>query len=147
LRLIHLYFGVFTAPAILFFAFTGILQTLSLHQSDKSGSYKVPAWIAELAQLHKKQTLQLPARRPQQPDSASGEGPAKPPKSSPIASTDSRPASNSVPMKVFFVVVGIALILSTFTGLVMSYKYAQQRTLLLLLLFAGIVVPVFLALL
>ena len=30
LRKMHLYLGVFTAPALLFFAFTGALQTFSL---------------------------------------------------------------------------------------------------------------------
>ena len=30
-RLTHLYLGVFIAPAIVFFAFTGALQTLSFH--------------------------------------------------------------------------------------------------------------------
>jgi len=48
-------------------------------------------------------------------------------------------------MKAFFVIVGVALILSTFTGLYMSYKYVQRRTLLAVLLLAGIVVPVVLA--
>jgi uncharacterized iron-regulated membrane protein len=43
-RLIHLYIGVFIAPALLFFAFTGALQTFSLHETTRGSSYRPPAW-------------------------------------------------------------------------------------------------------
>jgi hypothetical protein len=56
-RLIHLYVGIFIAPAIVFFAFTGAIQ---IHVSAKSGAYKPANWIIRLAQLHKKQTTDLP---------------------------------------------------------------------------------------
>ena len=71
-RWLHLYFGVFITPALLFFAFTGALQTFSLHEAGHEPSrsnYKPPAWLASLAQLHKKETLEVPARRPR-PDFA-----------------------------------------------------------------------------
>ena len=42
-RLTHLYLGVFIAPAILFFAFTGALQTFSLHETTRGSNYKPPA--------------------------------------------------------------------------------------------------------
>src|ERR1700694_5036858 len=57
MRRVHLYLGMFSAPAILFFALTGILQTLSLHEFSRDGSYKPPMWIVVLAQIHKKQSL------------------------------------------------------------------------------------------
>ncbi|HTJ30023.1 MAG TPA: hypothetical protein VL346_05965 [Acidobacteriaceae bacterium] len=63
-RKVHLYFGVFISPALLFFAFTGAMQTFSLHEQTRGSSYKPPAWIATLAQLHKKQTTEV-FRRPQ----------------------------------------------------------------------------------
>jgi hypothetical protein len=63
-RLLHLYLGVFTAPALLFFAFTGALQTFSLHETTRGSSYKPPAWAVTLGQLHKKQTPVVPVRRP-----------------------------------------------------------------------------------
>jgi hypothetical protein len=63
-RKIHLYVGIFISPALLFFALTGAMQTFNLHESSKGSSYKPPAWIVELAQLHKKQTLEVPVRRP-----------------------------------------------------------------------------------
>lgn len=62
-RLIHLYLGVFTAPALLFFAFTGALQTFSLHETTRGSSYKPPAWAVTLGQIHKKQTPVVPVRR------------------------------------------------------------------------------------
>ena len=45
LRQIHLYLGVFTAPAILFFALSGVLQTFGLHETTKDSSYKPARWI------------------------------------------------------------------------------------------------------
>src|ERR1700744_2862455 len=63
LRLIHLYIGVFITPAILFFAFTGALQTFSLHETTRGSSYKPPAWAVVLGQIHKKQTPILPVRK------------------------------------------------------------------------------------
>src|SRR5271170_5358963 len=63
LRKLHLYIGVFTTPALLFFAITGAMQTFSLHETTQGSSYKPPAWIATLAQLHKKQTTVVPPRR------------------------------------------------------------------------------------
>src|ERR1700712_273889 len=64
IRLIHLYLGIFSAPALLFFAFTGALQTFSLHETTPGSSYKPPAWAVTLGQLHKKQTTIVPVRKP-----------------------------------------------------------------------------------
>jgi len=63
MRQIHLYFGLFISPALMFFAFTGAVQTLSLHEAAGS-SYKPPAVLAVWGQIHKKQTWILPAHRP-----------------------------------------------------------------------------------
>jgi hypothetical protein len=63
LRKVHLYLGIFTTPALLFFAITGALQTFSMHETTQGSNYKPPAWIRSLAQLHKKQTTQVPPRR------------------------------------------------------------------------------------
>jgi hypothetical protein len=60
LRLVHLYTGVFIAPALLFFAFTGALQTFSLHETTRGSSYKPPAWAVMLAEIHKRQTPIVP---------------------------------------------------------------------------------------
>lgn len=48
-RQVHLYLGIFISPALLFFAFTGALQTFNLHEaSHNGGSYKPAKWIVEL---------------------------------------------------------------------------------------------------
>ncbi|MBB5055768.1 hypothetical protein HDF16_000437 [Granulicella aggregans] len=151
-RQIHLYFGVFISPAILFFAITGALQTFSLHETTKGSDYKPPAWLVKLGQLHKKQTLVVPVRRPQPPAPAAA--PAKPADlSSPSAS---KPASqpdaaapkpkNLLPMKLFFLLVSIGLVISTFTGIYMAYKYNRSKSWVTALLVTGIAVPLLLLL-
>ena len=68
IRTIHLYLGVFTAPMLLFFAITGGLQSFSLHETTRGSSYTPPAWLASMAQLHKKQTIVIPVRRQRPPE-------------------------------------------------------------------------------
>ena len=55
LRSIHLYSGCFFAPLLIFFIVTGCLQTFHLHQSRKDGSYKAPAVLNSLSEVHKHQ--------------------------------------------------------------------------------------------
>jgi hypothetical protein len=148
-RQIHLYFGVFISPAILFFAITGALQTFSLHETTKGSDYKPPTWLVKLGQLHKKQTLVVPVRRPQPPAAA----PAKATDAStPAASKPLLPDAiapkpkNLLPMKLFFLLVSIGLVISTFTGIYMAYKYNRNKSWVTGLLVAGVVVPLLLLL-
>ena len=76
-RLFHLYSGVFLAPALIFFAITGGLQTFSLHETTRGRSYVPPAILVKLGQLHKKQTLVVPERK--SPPPAPAPAPANPP--------------------------------------------------------------------
>jgi hypothetical protein len=78
LRLIHLYLGVFITPALLFFAFTGALQTFSLHETTRGSSYKPPAWAVVLGQIHKKQTTVVPVRKVPSPDRSTEKSADKP---------------------------------------------------------------------
>jgi hypothetical protein len=71
-RLFHLYSGVFIAPALFFFAFTGAVQTFSLHETTRGSSYKPPRILVELGQLHKKQTLVVPERKAPASDAKAG---------------------------------------------------------------------------
>jgi hypothetical protein len=156
LRLIHLYTGVFIAPALLFFAFTGALQTFSLHETTRGSSYKPPAWAAMLAQIHKKQTPVVPVRKapPQnkqadkavpektQPSSSNAKAaPVEPPKSTEEAAPKSH---NALPLKCFFLLVSIGLFASTLSGIYMSYKYVRNRRLITVMLVGGVIVPVLL---
>ena len=147
-RLTHLYLGVFTAPALLFFAFTGALQTFSLHETTRGSNYKPPAWVASLAQLHKKQTPVVPVRKLPPPEKAADKmAPAQaaaPSAAQPAAPTPAPQTHNLLPMKLFFLVVSIGLFLSTLSGLYMSYKYANNKVAITAALIAGTVLPVIL---
>jgi hypothetical protein len=165
-RLIHLYLGVFTAPALLFFAFTGALQTFSLHETTRGSSYKPPAWAVTLGQIHKKQTTLVPVRRLPPPDRptdrpdkpndkpTTDKSQSTPPAAQPAANAPPKspeaPAQtphNALPLKIFFLLVAIGLFVSTLTGLYMSYKYIRNRTLITAILIAGIVIPILLTIL
>jgi ABC-type spermidine/putrescine transport system permease subunit II len=56
--------------------------------------------------------------------------------------TDDRRVHNPWPLKIFFLTVGIALFISTLTGLYMSYQRKRNRVSLAILFLAGIVVPI-----
>lgn len=146
-RKTHLYFGLFISPALLFFAITGAVQTLSLHEAAGS-SYKPPAILAELGQLHKKQTMAMPAKK-SAPDGAKGaEG--KHGDHADQAGATQQPVTlaskqkQHLPLKIFFLVVSLGLFTSTLTGIYMSYKYDRNTTLLTGVLVAGVVVPLLL---
>jgi len=146
-RLIHLYLGVFITPALIFFAFTGALQTFNLHEATPKSTYKPPAWVVTLAQIHKKQTPVAPQRKPfSRPDarSTAPNGSAK--NAVPNAPTTSAPARvhHPLPMKIFFLLVSIGLFTSTITGLYLSWKYTRNRIAITVTLLAGIIVPVIL---
>jgi hypothetical protein len=159
LRLIHLYTGVFIAPALLFFAFTGALQTFSLHETTRGTSYKPPAWVVMLGQIHKKQTpvvpgTKLPSRN-KPADKAVPEKPSSPPaaESLPVPNTARKSSDaipkphNSLPLKCFFLLVSIGLFASTLSGFYMSCKYVRNRLLIMAILLTGIIVPVLLTVL
>ncbi len=54
---IHRYLSSFVAPAMLFFAISGAWQAFRLHEDRKDGSYKAPAVLEELSNLHKAEHL------------------------------------------------------------------------------------------
>lgn len=154
LRTIHLYFGVFISPALLFFAFTGALQTFNLHESSRESSYQPPKWIMGLAQLHKKQTLETPQRGPRpglgdRPENkqgrlgqpASQDGSVKQPARTP--ETGPKPGGH-LPMKIFFLTVAIGLLVSTLTGIYMAYRFSRGIWTITGLLAAGVVLPILL---
>jgi hypothetical protein len=160
-RVTHLYLGVFIAPALLFFALTGGLQTFSLHESSKGSSYTPPRWAVVLGQLHKKQTVVTPERRGPglgavssgagagRPGGQGGERPgsAKPNGQRPGGPDEDRGGGEprfpqTLPMKIFFLVVAVGLFVSTLTGLYMAYSYMRNKVLVTAALVAGVMAPV-----
>ncbi len=145
-RQVHLYFGVFIAPALLFFAFTGFVQTFSLHETTRGSNYQPPKILVELGQLHKKQTLVVPERRPpaEKPrDTATPASHAPDPTPKP-GPQPKAPQKNLWPMKLFFALVSIGLFTSTLTGLYMAYTFIRHKPLVTGVLVAGIVIPILL---
>jgi hypothetical protein len=130
-RRLHLYFGVFFAPSILFFAFTGALQTFGLHEGGKGESYTPPAWIVQLARVHKDQRLENHPRKP----------PSR--VSSPTPQTHEHPDEDSrIPwLKWFVLTMATGLITTTLMGIYMAFAYHRNRTLLWGLLLTGALLP------
>lgn len=146
LRLTHRYLGLFFAPTILFFAITGGLQMLGLHETSRGSSYLPPSILVHLSQLHKKGTFNLPPRKVAPPNSAKSDE-AKPdgPKLEAPKPAQAPPPHNSLPMKIFFAATAFALVVSTCTGLMMSWKFERRKSIVLLILVAGVVVPTILS--
>jgi hypothetical protein len=142
IRIVHRYIGLFFAPTILFFAITGGLQMFGLHETARGSSYVPPNILLHLSQLHKKGTLYLPPRKAvlpnlAKPDGTKLDGPKlEGPKPAQLAAPP-----NSLPMKIFFAATALALVASTCTGLIIGWKYARRKSVVLLTLAAGVVVP------
>lgn len=145
-RQFHLYLGAFTAPALLFFAFTGGLQAFGLHEAHRGSDYRPPAWLATMAQLHKKQTMAVPAHK-RHPPPVAKEQAAAPRADAPAAAGPAPRAPSAWPLKIFVALVALGLFLSTLSGIYMAYRYTRNKRLVSLALVAGVVVPVLLALL
>ena len=151
IRLAHHYIGVFFAPTILFFAITGSLQMFGLHETSRRSSYVPPAILVHLSQLHKKGTLYLPPRKAAPPVSTKADGPKldSPKSDAPKAPSPAPapPSPSPLPMKIFFGITALALVISTCTGLFMSWKYAQRKAVVGGVFLAGTVCPLLLLLL
>lgn len=151
-RHLHLYIGVFIAPAVLFFAFTGGLQVFSLHETSRGSDYKPPAWLAIAAQLHKKQTDVLPVHKPRPMEAGNQPAPGMPMPAqaanaaAPQPSKPDVPTRHPLPLKIFSAFVSFGLFVSTLLGLYMAYRYTRRHVLISLLLAAGTVLPIVLAL-
>ncbi len=148
IRLTHHYIGVFFAPTILFFAITGSLQMFGLHETSRGSSYVPPAILVHLSQLHKNGTLYLPPRKaaPSAPARLTG-------RRSMLLSlmlrslqhqSQLRRLPSPLPTKIFFAAAALALVISTCTGLFMSWKYARRKAVVVGMLLAGITCPLLL---
>lgn len=147
-RTLHLYLGVFTAPALLFFAITGGLQSFGLHETSRDGSYRAPMWLQSVAHLHKKQSLDVPVRKAPPPRAGAGAGDPAARAAAAPAGADARakaaapaPQRNLLPMKIYFALVSLALAMSTLTGVYMASRFPRDRRRFIATLAAGFVVP------
>ena len=128
-RLAHFYLGVFFAPLIIFFAFTGILQVFKLHESYRETPGSQGDWIAWFGQFHKEQAWIPPKAAP-----------AKAPAAAP-APAHEKESVWAKPMKWLVALMGAALVATSFLGLYIAFKYPSRRRGFTIALVAGIVVP------
>jgi len=140
LRQWHQYLGLFFAPAIIFFAFSGALQTFSLHEGGHGSSYEPPAWIVAIASVHKDQ--RLPRPRPaaaEQPHPVQhAEGPEQ----------RHEPSGPSpLPLKMFVLCMAVGLISSALLGITIALRNRTVRRNALITLALGTVLPIVLLLL
>jgi hypothetical protein len=136
LRQVHQYVGMFFAPAILFFAFSGALQTFSLHENHGGGPYRPPAWIVAIASLHKDQAL--PRQRPPgagdhaQKRERQDHGPPDAPEA---------PRPSPLPLKIFVLALAVGLMGSTGVGVFIGLQARASRPGSLAALVLGFVLP------
>jgi uncharacterized iron-regulated membrane protein len=127
LRLVHYYLGVFFAPLIIFFAFTGTLQVFKLHEAYRNVPGSQGDWIAWFAQFHKEQAWTPPRVAP-----------AKAPSAAPRPPVEEKRAG---PMKWLVALMGVSLALTTILGLYIAFRYPGRRRSFFAALVAGIVLP------
>jgi hypothetical protein len=154
IRQVHVYISVFVAPSLLFFAFTGALQTFRVPDQKSA-----PTVIQKLARLHKDDVFAIKPPRPERPKAAGHDGadqanadrhddgdhdgaatdPGKP--------AQPRPPANPVTelMKWFFTVVSIGIIFTTVLGLWMALAFNRRKLIVWMVLAAGIAAPVLIA--
>jgi hypothetical protein len=147
-RKIHLYSGVFFAPALLFFAFTGLLQVYGLHQDNPRTGYQPPALIARLGALHKDQTFALPHRGGLPGGGADGakgpQGAAQGARQAAPQGGPPRPSAGQALLKLFAAACAVTLGATTLLGLYMAYALNRNPWLVNGLLAAGLIVPLIL---
>jgi hypothetical protein len=128
LRQWHRYIGVFLAPAILFFAFSGLIQVLGWQDARNPP----PAgWVSAIAGIHKKQALPKP--RPAEPTRKPA-GPAR-------AGGGDHDEGALTPLKIFALLTAIGLFVTTLIGLTIALGTRNMRRKSLIALGLGIVVP------
>lgn len=132
IRLAHFYLGVFFAPTIVFFAFSGILQVFKLHESYRDTPGAQGDWIAWMAQVHKEQSLTPPRPAPARKAEAAGAPPAK----------EREPRGTA--MKWFTALMGASLIATALLGLYIAFNYPRRRTGFAVALVLGSLAPILL---
>ena len=138
-RLLHLCLAALFAPAILFFAVTGALQTFTLHKAN--ATYAAPDWIVRAAAVHKRQTLAPKA----DDDQAATPKHAKHKHDKPAAAVAAPPMPwQTLILKVFAVAVAAGLVVLTLSGLYLGFRFSRRPRLILALVAAGVFAPLLL---
>ena len=139
LRKAHEYLGLFIAPTLLMFAFTGALQLFGLHEAEDG--YKPVPVIEKLAQLHIHQKYELRPLRPAGPPSAT-------PKAAPVEIERAEPPTplGQTALKWLFLTTALGIMTSTCLGVWMAMTRLKNRGLGIALLIAGAGLPILMVL-
>lgn len=137
LRQWHHYFGVFLAPAILFFAFSGLIQVIGWQDQRNPPP---PGWVSAIAGIHKHQMVPKP--RPAAPAE-----PARKPVAPRAGGDDDHDHGAFSPLKIFAMLTAVGLFVTTLIGLTIALGTRAMRRRSLIALALGVVVPVALLLL
>ena len=132
LRQWHQYIGVFLAPAILFFAFSGLIQVLGWQDQRNPPP---PVWVSAIAGIHKHQALPKP--RPAAPAEPAHKAAA--PRG---GDGDDHDHGMFAPLKIFALLTAIGLFVTTLIGLTIALGTRAMRRRSLIVLVLGVVVPV-----
>ena len=131
LRAWHLYAGLFFAPMLLLFAVSGAFQTFRI--PDKADA---PGWIKLIAAVHKDQAPPRAKRPKPQPDEAKGVASAPKPDAPKAA------LHNKLPLQIFVVLLSIALLFSTLSGIVIALNVRAMRRTGIIMLALGTILPI-----
>ena len=138
IRRIHAWLGVLFAPSIILFALTGALQMFGLHETERG---ETPGFVSKIAMIHTHQTDEVPVRRAPPPQQAAAPRVEAP---RPAQARPERPST--MPLKIFFLVMAVALIASSVLGVWIAFVSKRDRKLHAALLVAGLALPVVLLL-
>jgi hypothetical protein len=114
LRRLHTFLGVFFSPLLLLFVITGWWQTVTVNRNKGLGFGT--SWIEKLSTIHVDNYFPLAGAH--------------------NYSTDL--------FKALVVIMAIGLVFTTLLGLVMAFRFAKRKASLVLILIAGILVPILL---
>ncbi|MEO9131105.1 MAG: hypothetical protein ABI240_07855 [Sphingomonas sp.] len=154
LRQLHHYVGVFLAPAILFFAFSGAVQTFRLGEASGWGG-PPPGALVWMTSVHKDQSL--PRAKPEKPAPKADAARATQPeaaKGAPQGHDDHADdhqhkggrGPSPLPLKIFVIVLALGLITSTLLGITIALNNRAMRRTSIIMLIAGTALPLLLLL-
>jgi hypothetical protein len=141
LRRLHQYIGLFFAPALLLFSLSGALQTYRW-QEPKGYGAAPPGWIVWMASVHKDQAQPRP--EPAQADAPAPKAPAEARPAGPLEGAEHKGPGRRQGLMLFVGLFGLALFVSTLLGIAIALANAATRRTSLLILAAGVAVPLLL---
>ncbi len=149
LRTFHHYIGVFFAPAILFFAFSGTLQTFGLHEARGWGGASPPGWIAWMGNVHKDQDPDHGAHGPAKhadadhdhADHADADHDHADAAPKPAAKPEAATPPATYVLKLFVGLMGAGLVLSSLLGITIALTLPSMRRVSIVMLAAGTLLP------